>query len=400
MAGCVQEAGDRAGQVHRRAGGAARPARASIPCWCKALGAGNELGLCLAPARRSAARRRTGSPSACGGPRQVSHGRSRPRVRKAHPVRRARGRVRSPGRRRLAAGADHRDPRRAFRAGVGPRVDPRGKTAVRSGKCSPGWRPPCPAPPRRQVQRPRGVGRYPQGRVRQLVRPLRRLRPRAARPRGHGHGPGNDAQAWALAHDAERLFHGTPSGVDTGLSMLGGTCVLSPHPPGLPGIQEGPAPRALPRRRVTPQGRGLRGDRRRPCAARAGPVMPRSPRQSRSWAAFAAEAADCLLSAAGSPAAEIGALADKAMRRLRALGLSTRDLDLLLYTAGQRGRARRKAERRRKRGGVLRGCRRPAGSSPHHLTAGHRGAEGRHPALIALENCRALRTGETIPRSR
>ena len=40
--------------------------------------------------------------------------------------------------------------------------------------------------------------------------------------------------AWHHAHDAERLFHGTPSGVDTGLSLLGGLLAFRPRPPALP----------------------------------------------------------------------------------------------------------------------------------------------------------------------
>ncbi|HEY9594976.1 MAG TPA: hypothetical protein VHE79_10885, partial [Spirochaetia bacterium] len=40
--------------------------------------------------------------------------------------------------------------------------------------------------------------------------------------------------AWRLAHEAERLFHGTPSGVDTGLALGPGLCVFHPRPGALP----------------------------------------------------------------------------------------------------------------------------------------------------------------------
>ena len=39
---------------------------------------------------------------------------------------------------------------------------------------------------------------------------------------------------WKLSNQAERMFHGTPSGVDTGLSLLGGMNLFTPLPGGLP----------------------------------------------------------------------------------------------------------------------------------------------------------------------
>ena len=44
-----------------------------------------------------------------------------------------------------------------------------------------------------------------------------------------------DDRAWSLAHDAERLFHGTPSGIDTGLALMNGMHAFLPRAPRLPG---------------------------------------------------------------------------------------------------------------------------------------------------------------------
>lgn len=39
---------------------------------------------------------------------------------------------------------------------------------------------------------------------------------------------------WGIAHHAEGVFHGTPSGIDTGLAVLGGLIAFAPKPPDLP----------------------------------------------------------------------------------------------------------------------------------------------------------------------
>jgi mevalonate kinase len=49
-----------------------------------------------------------------------------------------------------------------------------------------------------------------------------------------GAGSADAAALWAWAHEAERLFHGTPSGIDTGLALLDGLYLFQPAPPGLP----------------------------------------------------------------------------------------------------------------------------------------------------------------------
>jgi mevalonate kinase len=39
---------------------------------------------------------------------------------------------------------------------------------------------------------------------------------------------------WSIAHHAESYFHGSPSGIDTGLAALGGLLAFMPRPPELP----------------------------------------------------------------------------------------------------------------------------------------------------------------------
>jgi len=41
-------------------------------------------------------------------------------------------------------------------------------------------------------------------------------------------------ELWEIAHRAEHFFHGTPSGIDTGLSLLRGLYAFRPAPPALP----------------------------------------------------------------------------------------------------------------------------------------------------------------------
>jgi mevalonate kinase len=148
--------------------------------------------------------------------------------------------------------------------------------------------------------------------------------------------PDEITRSWTLAHEAERLFHGTPSGVDTGLSLLGGTCVLHPRPPGLPDVMRVPhrglylVVGALPRDAA--------------CAALVGSLAARIKSGDAAARAsidelggIAAAAAENLLAAKEGIGQIIGALADRAMDQLRGLGLSTADLDRLLDAARDAG---------------------------------------------------------------
>jgi mevalonate kinase len=147
---------------------------------------------------------------------------------------------------------------------------------------------------------------------------------------------GDLLRAWALAHDAERIFHGTPSGVDTGLALLEGTCVLQPRHPGLPDFWKAAGSAlhivvgAVPRDAA--------------CAALVGGIGARMKSGDRAvrvsidaLGRIAAEAADALRHGTRGLGAKFGALAGKAMDQLRELGLSTPELDLLLGAARAAG---------------------------------------------------------------
>ncbi|MGO9310440.1 MAG: mevalonate kinase [Spirochaetia bacterium] len=176
------------------------------------------------------------------------------------------------------------------------------------------------------------------------------------------------AKAWALAHDAERIFHGTPSGVDTGLSLLGGTCVLRPRPPGLPEYRRVPSVAlhlvvgAVPRRTdcaalIAGLGARLRsGD----AAARA---------SVDALGRISAEAAEVLSSGAAEVEEPLGELAGRAMDQLRALSLGTPELDRLLEAARAAGA----------RGGKLSGA---GGGGAFFAVAGDRAAAARIASRI------------------
>jgi mevalonate kinase len=144
-------------------------------------------------------------------------------------------------------------------------------------------------------------------------------------------------EEWRLAHRLEGIFHGTPSGVDTGLAVMEGTCAFQPHPPDLPAFERLPCPlpglvvAAVPRDAscgalIADLGRRLgSGDR---SAIRA----------IDSLGEIAAAARNALRRCGGDAAAPLAGLADDAMGLLRGLGLSTPALDALL-DAGRRAGA-------------------------------------------------------------
>jgi mevalonate kinase len=150
------------------------------------------------------------------------------------------------------------------------------------------------------------------------------------------HADLSSERAWALAHEAEQLFHGTPSGVDTGLALLGGTCVLRPRPPELPEYQR------VPRRGLHFVVGALQRDAA--CAALVLGLAARVRSGDRAARAsidalggIAVEAADALLKGTPRLPSTLGILAVRAMDHLGALGLSTPEMDRLLEAAKAAG---------------------------------------------------------------
>jgi mevalonate kinase len=138
-------------------------------------------------------------------------------------------------------------------------------------------------------------------------------------------------EAWRHAHAAERLFHGTPSGVDTGLSLIGGLLAFRPMPPALPEMEELPpaglwlVTAAVPRDEACGAliaGLGTRMN--------AGETEVRDAMETlgsiaqRAWDALKAAGQETRIPGV------IGSLADEAMETLRTLGLSTPALDELI----------------------------------------------------------------------
>ncbi|MGA2613363.1 MAG: hypothetical protein ABSG38_07920 [Spirochaetia bacterium] len=149
-----------------------------------------------------------------------------------------------------------------------------------------------------------------------------------------GEPDGSLARTWRLAHDLETIFHGTPSGIDTGLSLLKGITAFSPQPPALPRWERlRCAPlwlvvAALPRS----------GD----CAALVRNIGDRmrggdqDVREALSiLGKIAADARQELTS--GGSAALVGRLADRAMEVLTHLGLGHPLLERLLDEGRQSG---------------------------------------------------------------
>jgi len=146
---------------------------------------------------------------------------------------------------------------------------------------------------------------------------------------------------WEWAHRAEALFHGTPSGIDTGLALLGGLYSFSPHPPGLPeaerltGIALHLVVGAVPRKQSAG---ALIGALREKVLGEDRQVVEVLERLG----ALARESCDILRlqpngKAAESAARKLGGQAGEAQELLSRLGLSTPELDRLLQEGRVRG---------------------------------------------------------------
>jgi len=145
------------------------------------------------------------------------------------------------------------------------------------------------------------------------------------------------APTWELAHELERLFHGTPSGIDTGLSLHEGLTAYSPRPPALPEWEQmstvpfwlvaGAVPRAGGSATLI-RGIGERMSAGEKKVRQGLSELGRIARQVKGELAASAPA---------DRAVSIGRHADAAMRILRALGLSNPALDTLLEEGRRSG---------------------------------------------------------------
>jgi mevalonate kinase len=145
-----------------------------------------------------------------------------------------------------------------------------------------------------------------------------------------GLDPAREAErAWRLAHDAEHIFHGTPSGIDTGLSLAAGMFAFMPRPPGLPAreaLSGGPLPLVVA---AVPRAEG--------CGALVGAIGERVRSGERAACRAIDALGDCAARArvalgggAGGRGERVASLADEAMETLGLLGLSTPGLEELL----------------------------------------------------------------------
>jgi mevalonate kinase len=148
-----------------------------------------------------------------------------------------------------------------------------------------------------------------------------------------GADPGHsEERAWGLAHGMERLFHGTPSGIDTGLALAPGMSAFAPRPPHLPArrsLSGGPlylVVAAVPRAEGCSALVGAIGER-----VRAGdPAARASIEELGGCAARAAAALDDEADRGSRRRERVASLADQAMETLARLGLSTPWLEQML----------------------------------------------------------------------
>jgi mevalonate kinase len=139
---------------------------------------------------------------------------------------------------------------------------------------------------------------------------------------------------WAWAHASERLFHGTPSGVDTGLALFRGLYSFRPRPPRLPGVSRldgfplhmvvGAVPRSTSAKRLI-------GEVREHMLSGA----HATPRFLRDLGNIANQAIGILKNRDVRKTSDLGVLAVRAHDVLKDLGLSSPVLDDLL----ERGRS-------------------------------------------------------------
>jgi mevalonate kinase len=141
-------------------------------------------------------------------------------------------------------------------------------------------------------------------------------------------------EVWEPAHRAEALFHGRPSGVDTGLALLRGFRSFRPQPPALPRERHLPEiPLALVVG-ATPRA-GSTGDHVEALGRRLADSDPVARAAIDGLGALAQEAEAAFLHGGPGSAGELGVLADRAHRLLCSVGLGSAAQDRLL-AAGRR----------------------------------------------------------------
>ncbi len=146
-----------------------------------------------------------------------------------------------------------------------------------------------------------------------------------------------DHEVWALANELERIFHGSPSGIDTGLATLGGAQAFTFDKPGLPYATALPLPPGIIVAGATPRS----SDTKTLVGALKDRVRRREARVLRELATLG-EIADragrliCSESAQES-VGDLGRLATDAHEVLQDLGLSTPLTERCLSIAADNG---------------------------------------------------------------